>query len=294
MSHHALILALSLTYAAVAVPAHAQDADSVQSVKELYAAAAYEDALALVGRVQSDRPDPELEQYRAFCLFALGRSAEAHTAIERLMAIDPLYMPDAAEISPRVQEAFTQARQRALPDLTKRLYIEAKAALERKDRGAAIMGFEKLLRIIETAPPGAESLSEMKLLASGFLDLSRAIPEAPARIDVPPAAPPARAESPRPAAGGAIAPRPIAIKQDLPPWSPSDAISQQRDFNGAVKVRVGADGRVESAEMVQSVHPAYDEALLRAARTWLYEPAKPNGAAVPSDLIIQIQLRPRP
>src|SRR5687767_11803127 len=185
MSHHALIFALSLIYAAVAVPAHAQDADSVQSVKELYAAAAYEDALALVGRVQTDRPDPELEQYRAFCLFALGRSAEAHTAIERLVAIDPLYVPDAAEISPRVQEAFTQARQRALPDVAKRLYIEAKAALERKDRGAAIMGFEKLLRIIETARPGAETLSEMKLLASGFLDLSRAIPEAPARIEAP-------------------------------------------------------------------------------------------------------------
>jgi len=42
------------------------------------------------------------------------------------------------------------------------------------------------------------------------------------------------------------------------------------------------------------VHPTYDAALLRAARTWLYEPAKSNGAPVPADVIIQIQLRPRP
>ena len=180
MSRNALVLALSLVYGSLAVPLHAQNAASIQTVKELYAAAAYEDALALVSRAQAERPDVEMERYRAFSLFALGRNAEANTAIERLMAVDPLYMPDATETSPRVREAFSQARQRVLPEVTKRMYGEAKAALERKDRGSAITGFEKLLRIIDTASPASESLTELRLLAAGFLDLSRAIPEVPA------------------------------------------------------------------------------------------------------------------
>ena len=298
MSRNALVVALSLVFGSLAVPLHAQNADSIQTVKELYAAAAYEDALAAVSRAQAERPDVEMEQYRAFALFALGRNAEANTAIERLMTVDPLYMPDATETSPRVREAFSQARQRVLPEVTKRMYGEAKAALERKDRGSAITGFEKLLKIIDTAAPASESLTELRLLAAGFLDLSRAIPEVPAGSETSAPAESAQAQPPpqsiRPTEGGITVPRPVAIKQDLPPWMPLDAISQQRDFTGELRVRVGVDGRVESAEMVKSVHPGYDVALLRAARSWLYEPARANGVAVASDLVIQVQLRPRP
>ena len=104
MSQYVLIFSLALTYAAVALPAHAQNVESVQSRQRSF-------TLPQPTKMRSrwsagcsrNRLDPELEQYRAFCLFALGRSDEAHTAIERLMAVDPLYMPDAAEISPRVQ-----------------------------------------------------------------------------------------------------------------------------------------------------------------------------------------------
>ena len=37
-------------------------------------------------------------------------------------------------------------------------------------------------------------------------------------------------------------------------------------FSGAVTVRIGTDGRVESAEITRTVHPTYDQLLLRAAR----------------------------
>ena len=48
--------------------------DSIQAVKELYASAAYEDALTAVGKIDSPaEPNFEAEQYRVFCLVALGR-----------------------------------------------------------------------------------------------------------------------------------------------------------------------------------------------------------------------------
>jgi hypothetical protein len=44
--------------------------------------------------------------------------------------------------------------------------------------------------------------------------------------------------------------------------------------------------------LVRGVHPLYDAALLRAARTWLYEPAKRNDVPVSADLTIEVNLRP--
>lgn len=295
MTCNALVFSTSLICATIASSAHAQDASSVQTVKELYASAAYEDALALMNRSQSETPEPEFEQYRAFCLIALGRSEEAQLAIQRLMMADPLYLPDAAETSPRMQQAFTQARQRLLPDVAKKMYADAKAALEQKDRGGAIARFEKLLRTIDTASPASESLTELRLLAAGFLDLSRALPEASPPVPLPSvvAADDSSVQGATQSNGQAVPPRPVAIRQDLPPWFPLDPLSQQREFSGSVRVHIGVDGRVESAEIVRSVHPSYDASLLRAARNWLYEPARVNGVGIPSDLIIQVQLRPR-
>jgi TonB family protein len=59
-----------------------------------------------------------------------------------------------------------------------------------------------------------------------------------------------------------------------------------------VQVSIGVDGRVANAEIVQSVHPTYDSMLLRAARSWLYQPAKQNNVAVASELLVEVNLRP--
>ena len=49
--------------------------------RELYAAAEYEDALTILNRLRQTPSKPEdvrtIDQYRAFCLLALGRAAEA-------------------------------------------------------------------------------------------------------------------------------------------------------------------------------------------------------------------------
>jgi TonB family protein len=296
-----------LICAACVTPAAAQE--SLQTVKDLYASAAYEDALAAVNRMRREPAQPEIEQYRVFCLIALGRHDEAQKAIETLVMSDPLYVPDPAETSPRVQERFKQTRQQLIPELTKRMYAEGRAALERKDRGDAIARFERLLTIIDREG-GSGSLAEMRVLASGFLDLSRALPQPTAERPAPEAStappPPAAAAaptaaSPTPSSAPAAAPRaaatvtetrPVALRQQLPSWVPGDSVSRKMEFSGAVQVHIGPDGRVESAEMVKRVHPTYDAALLRSARTWLYEPATRNGVPIASDLVVEVQLRP--
>ena len=47
----------------------------------------------------------------------------------------------------------------------------------------------------------------------------------------------------------------------------------RNSYSGAVKVRIGTDGRVKAVTIDQPSHPAYDANLIRVARTWLYKPA---------------------
>src|SRR5215471_15531954 len=85
--------------------------DSLGAARDLYAAAAYEDALTVLNRLRStDRPPEEarsLDQYRAYCLLALGRTSEADQAIEAIVAANPSYRAVEADVSPRIRSAFS-------------------------------------------------------------------------------------------------------------------------------------------------------------------------------------------
>jgi TonB family protein len=283
----ALVLALAVSCAS---PVFAQDA--LERAKNLYAAAAYEEALAALKAVPDPERIPQVGQYRFFCLIALGQRQQAEQAVHALLAADPLYQPDPAETPPRVLEAFTAARASALPAIAKQMYLDAKAALDRKDRATAVSGFEGLLRTIDSAPDLVARFEDLRVLADGFATLARALPEPPTAADAAAAATPAAspaAESPLPTV---MATRPVAVKQDIPPWVPYDGASRRQGFNGMLRIRVGPNGRVQSAEMIRPVHPGYDQQLLRAAESWLYKPATENGVAVAADVMVEIQLRP--
>jgi TonB family protein len=277
---------------AAARPVSAQD--TLQHLKDLYAAAAYEDALAVVTRLDTVEADPQVDQYRVFCLVALGRSSDAERAVEEVIKARPNYRPDAADVSPRIRELFSTVRRRVGPAMVKAMYLDAKAALDRKDREGAIVRFEEMLRLADDPDMKDEpSISELRLLGAGFLDLSRALAAA---------AKPASTPAPGPAADGSaaapVAPKPsvtppLAIREGLPPWVPGDAASRFAEFRGAIRVRIDAEGRVTDAEMTAPVHPMYDRLLLLAAREWTYQPARTNGVAVPSEKVVQIVLKPR-
>ena len=275
---------LLLTSAAGAAAAQ----DSVQTVRDLYASASYEEALAAADRLRAEPPQREVERYRVLALTALARVEEAQQTMEAIVSADPLYVLDPADTPPRVQERFREVRRRLLPDLAMQLYLDARAALDGKDRAGAIGRFERLLAVIDASEGVATSLGDLRILAAGFLDLSRALPEPAAP------APPADAPEPSPevAVAAVVEARPIAVRQELPPWFPADAVTRRTAYSGAVLVRVGPSGQVESAEIMQSVHPSYDNALIEAARDWVYEPARRNGVPVAADITVEVNLQP--
>jgi protein TonB len=275
-----LIVALS-----AAVPARAQE--TLQQVKDLYASAAYEDALGVLSRLQGSEQRLEIERYRVFCLIALDRPAEAEKAILGILTEDPLYSPD--EAAPRVVELFKRVKRDATPQLARALYAEGKSAMERKEKDVAVRKFEQMLQL--TDDEGVRDgmlVSELRLLAAGFLDLARAAPAAAAaKVDAPESVASAAA------AASAVVTPPVPVRQDLPRWVPYDAASRQAEYKGAVKVIITADGKVEAAEIVSPTDRVYDRQLLNAARGWTYEPARRNGLAIPSEKVVSVHLRPR-
>lgn len=283
----------------------ARAADDLSAARDLYASAAYEEALAALNRVRaagapaSDAFD--VEQYRTFCLLALGRDTEAQSAIESLVAANPLYRPS-SDLSPRVRTAFSEVRRRLLPSIIQQQYAKAKAAFDKKDHAAAAAGFSQVLTVladpdlIQTA--GQPPLSDLRTLATGFQELStKAIPPPPLPVAPPPAAAPTPAPASAPAAPAP--PRiytlvdtkvvaPVAIRQELPPFSGRLFESA----TGALEVVIDERGFVESATMRESVNATYDRNALDATRNWRYRPATLDGVPVKFKKRISIAIKP--
>jgi TonB family protein len=286
-----LILASSVTAPLLA------EQDALQVIKDLYASANYEEALSAIAKLDPSTPNLEAEQYRVFCLVALGRMDDADKAVEAVLTAHPEYRPDAAQASPRIQALFSQVRKRIGPALVKQMYQQGKAAMDRKDREEAVRQFEAMLRIADDADVRGEAgVAELRELGAGFLELSRATPPKNASPDpavpsgtAPAGGSPTSGSSP-PAPGGIVAP--VVVQQRFPQWVPPDAAARVRAFRGSVRVQISAEGKVTSAEIVKSVHPAYDPLLLRAARSWLYEPARQDGVAISSEKTVEVAIGP--
>jgi TonB family protein len=280
--HFALSGACLLTWTAAA------GAQDMSRVRTLYVDAAYEEALAAMPATTAGISSPEMEQYRALCLLALGREDDARATIERLVAARPMFKPEGAEVPPRMIALFAGVRAQVLPGVVKTTYAEAKGAYEEKKHDVAAAAFAQVLELIESLPDDARGpLDDLRVLASDFRELAmaRAKPSAPAPEPERPVAAP-----PKPA--GPFVPA-VAVTEDLPVWTPNDVLSRTTTFEGLLRLQIGEDGRVASAEIVKPSHPAYDVAVLQAAKKWVYRPATRGGQAVPSQKEIRVRLVPR-
>jgi tetratricopeptide (TPR) repeat protein len=142
--------------------------ETLQHVKDLYASAAYEDALGVLARIQNPAQRLEIERYRVFCLIALDRTAEAERAIQGILAEDPLYTPD--EAPPSIVGLFKRVKREAAPQLARSLYTDGKAAMDQNEQDEAVRKFEQLLQLTDDPAVRDETLvSELRLLAAGFL-----------------------------------------------------------------------------------------------------------------------------
>ena len=280
-----LALALAvMTAPPLAVSAVAQT--MLDQARRHYDAAAYEEALSTLAR--ADRGSPaqliEVEEYRALCLFALGRTADAEKAIATIVETDPMYVPDA---SPRVESFISGVRSLVLPGVARRLLDRGRAAYTRKEFERAEEDFSLLLRILaDPVMQGRAETVDLRVLADGFTTLLAAA-SAPAPSPEPsePAAPPAA----KPVAP-VVVPAAV-IREVLPPWMP-DRVSALQEYAGAIKLTIGTDGRVKSATIEDVSHPAYDARILQAVTTWRYTPATRDGAPIESDRMIAVRLRP--
>jgi len=298
-----------LSAAIVIWPAAVIAEDSLSSARDLYAAAAYEDALAALDRLRAGgmRVDENrtVDQYRAFCLLALGKSTEAAQAIEAVVSADPSYHPSDSDVSPRVRAAFSDVRRRLLPDLAQQKYAYAKAAYDRKDYRVASENFSQLLDLFadpDLAPAANRPpLTDLRMLTVGFRELSvQALAPPPAPAPPPPqqvvaVAPPPAAPTPRPdpvriyASSDTNVVPPATLRQELPPFSGTILKATM----GIVEVVVDETGRVISANMRGPMNPAYDRQVLTAASQWRYKPALLDGAPVKYRKFIQIALAPK-
>jgi len=289
-----LIIGILLT----STGAFAQDRD-LNAARELYASAAYDDALAVLNRLRSsDHPASQLraiEQYRAFCLLALGRSTDAEQAIEAVVVAEPTFQPGETDASPRIRSAFTSVRRRMLPSIIQQKYAQAKAAFDRKEFAAANDGFTQVLAALADQDVAVEArqppLADLRTLAGGFQELAAKASAPPPVLAVAPVAvplPPAAPLTPRIYTGGetGVVP-PIVVNQALPPF-PGQVIIPR---NGRLELVIDESGVVESATMTGSVTPAYDQMVIAATKNWRYRPATQNGVAVKFRKTVQITIK---
>lgn len=270
--------------------------ETVASARDLYAGANYEDALVVLSRLDSPESQPSdrmaINQYRAFCLLALGRMHEAERAIEAVLTVDLLYRPSDAAMSPRLRSAFAGVRQRILPSIVQQEYARAKTAFDRGDFPSSIAQFDRVLQALADPDLGAAAanLADLRTLAAGFRDLS-----------IKAAAPPPPPPAPAPAVAAAVIPfggiyggtepgvsPPVTVRQTLPPFALD--ITGRRD--GVLELVINEAGMVESAVMRSSVNPRYDSNVMAAAKGWKYQPATLNGTPVKFRKMINISVKP--
>jgi TonB family protein len=281
---------------ALVAPASAQqDSSPLSAARDLYASARYDEALAVLNGMQPGEglvPDRKsIEQYRSLCLLALGRGTEAESAIAAVVTADPLFQPSEADASPRVRAAFSDVRQRLLPEIASSRYSSAKGAYDRKEFVAAEQQFKDLLTLLDDPQMGGR-LKDLRVLVAGFLDLSTA-------AAAPPPAPEPKEEAPKPTPLAPAMPAshiwsggepglnpPTAIRQDVPRVQP--AIASQARNRGMLEIVIDEQGRVIGITVRNSVHVMYDALLVAAARDWRYKPATVDGVPVKCRKLVQI------
>ena len=242
--------------------------DRLAESRQLYESAEYDRALAVMDTIDPKAIAPDLARdralYQALCLFALDLRVEAAARIEAAFELDPLFRPG-SDLSPRVQSFISEVRARVLPSLANQRYRAGKALFDSGRYEEAVKEFTVVLGLAreDGELAGTSELADVGTLAAGFRDLAeRALGRSATAARPAPTLPP------------------VVINQALPPWPENLPPSALLSLDGLFDIVVSARGDVGSVNVVKSIHPAYDQLLIAAARRWRYRPATRDGEAV--------------
>jgi TonB family protein len=284
-------VAIFVLLSGVAANARAGQEDPLRTARDLYASAAYEEALSELTRVGSGAAAAgaarQANAYRAFCLVALGRNSEAEAVAEALVRTDPMGAVDLREASPRIEEMFATVRRRTLPQLIRDEYRAARALAAQKapDAESRLTQVQRMLAEAEKAGAWDDTLADLRVLVDGFLDLSRAaglVASSAAEAAVSAQAPvPSRDVRRIFTAGDSGVIAPVVVSQpplQIPPTL-LDLVRRLRR-SGTLDIVIDEHGDVADVVVLQSVNGAYDTLVTAAARTWKYRPATKDGVPV--------------
>src|SRR5262245_15433279 len=266
MQSRLVIIALVLA-GAIAVQAQ----DPLSAAKDLYASAAYEDALSTLSHIDAGSSAPDVarqaDEYRAFCLYALGRTREAESLAETMVRKHPLARLESDDASPRLETMFTDVRRRLLPSLIREQFRSARAAIDQKNLAAAEPQLKDArLMIAEADKLGIkdDSLGDLGVLVDGFLGLIQSAAEARLASQNPAAAPSAAVGAPanavsRPASAPATSP--VREPQNVAAPSPAG----EKALDTARAYTIGDDG-VKPPVTIDQRMPAMPLQLLSIVR----------------------------
>jgi len=237
-----------------------------------------------------------------------------------LLKKDPLYHPSDTETSPRIRSVFEDERRRLLPQILQERYEQAKATYGRKEYPAAVDQFKTVVALLDDPLTGGQQArTDLRMVATGFLDLATAAATPPA--------PPPTAVAAAPAPNVPLAPASVvpSVTTDSTPtaavsmaglqppriYSATDrdvtapvAISKRmpsmrrggpaiwREYDGTLELVIDEVGNVSVANIRKSIHPVFDALLLQAARDWKFKPALRQGIPVSYRTFIDVKLVP--
>jgi hypothetical protein len=304
-----LPFAAALIVLAVAATASARAAadDTLTGAQGLYEQAAYEQALAVLNRLDPKRTTLEegqsIRRYRALCLLALGRSTEAEVAVEDLVRTDPA-AAITDDLPPRLQALLQQVRGRVVRDVVRQGYERGRDLYQRDEFESAKAEFTRIITLLDDQTVGLAkdpAFADIRLLADGFLRLAMAAPAAVQNTAATAAAPPTPAadqngstpagtQNERVPSGDPAFVPPEPIVQDIPPFPRASGAPLTRN-EGELEIEVSADGRVTRARVTGPIHPVYDVILVAAAKNWRYHPARRFGEPVASTKRVHVRLQ---
>lgn len=305
-------------------------AADLAAARSLYASASYEEALNTLASLNQNEEVEQLNQIRALCLLALGRTGDAEQAITRIVLHNPAYRIEQAEVSPKLVSLFHEVRRQKLPEAARALYASAKTRYDNQQFLEARVQFASLLSLLKDPDAAAQlsALADLRQLGEGFLRLSEAEAvaderraadalAAKARADEAVRAAAAAAAEQAAAAGSAATPPPpsppvpdepatpavftsddrdvvppVEIRRVMPRWVPPTRAMAQTAHSGLLVLVIDDKGSVAEATLSKPISPAYDQALKNLALTWRYRPATKSGKPVRYRQILEIVLRP--